>query len=402
VRIVVIGAGLAGLAAAERLAGAGADVEVLEARDRVGGRVWSDRLANGAIIERGGEFITAGYEATERCARRLGLELGGMGIDYPNRELVGGPAPDRAALEHAAAALAAAAAARPEAKAEEILATAPADPDAKWVMGARVQSALAYPIAKLPTAALAEAAALLGTIETRRVTGGNDGLARGLAARLPRAVRLGTAARAIEHDERGVVVRADGGELAADACVVSVPVSLLPAIRFAPELQGDLLDRCARVPMSSAAKLAVALAEPHAPRALMSAGHRFWAWTTTGDGIGARSVGAWAGAAPVLDGLAVAEGPGRWLELLGAMWPALALDPTDLRLTTWDGDPWSRGAYSVTAAGPPLTGPEAMHPAARIWLAGEHLAGDMAATMEGALRSGEAAAARLLAAVPAH
>src|SRR5919112_340311 len=146
-RIVVVGAGFAGLAAAERIAAAGHDVEVVEARDRIGGRVWSDRLGNGALIERGAEFITAGYETTERIGPRLGLELGGMGIHYPEREID---------LDPAAHALAAAAAASPETPAEQVLDAAPADPGAKWVMGARVQSALAYPLAQLPARALAE------------------------------------------------------------------------------------------------------------------------------------------------------------------------------------------------------------------------------------------------------
>ena len=60
----MIGAGLAGLAAAEALSLAGVRVTVLEARDRVGGRVWSQRLENGAVIEMGAEFVTDGYTVT--------------------------------------------------------------------------------------------------------------------------------------------------------------------------------------------------------------------------------------------------------------------------------------------------------------------------------------------------
>ena len=46
-RVVVVGAGFAGLMAAWRLAQGGCDVVVLEARDRVGGRVWSEQLIPG-------------------------------------------------------------------------------------------------------------------------------------------------------------------------------------------------------------------------------------------------------------------------------------------------------------------------------------------------------------------
>ncbi len=83
--VVVVGAGFAGLAAADSLLDAGVEVVALEALDRVGGRVWSDRLANGGVVERGAEFVTRGYETMERYAVRLGLELQGMGIHYPEQ-----------------------------------------------------------------------------------------------------------------------------------------------------------------------------------------------------------------------------------------------------------------------------------------------------------------------------
>ena len=70
-RTIVIGAGFAGLAAADRLAERGADVLVLEARDRVGGRVWSATLG-GVVIERGAEFVLDGYDQLRRLATPRG------------------------------------------------------------------------------------------------------------------------------------------------------------------------------------------------------------------------------------------------------------------------------------------------------------------------------------------
>ena len=55
--ILIIGAGAAGLAAGKTLQDAGHTVQVLEARDRIGGRVWTDRTLAGIPIERGAEFI---------------------------------------------------------------------------------------------------------------------------------------------------------------------------------------------------------------------------------------------------------------------------------------------------------------------------------------------------------
>ena len=57
-RVIVIGAGVAGLSAAIRLAEAGLDVQIFEARDRIGGRVWTEYSKGAAFpIERGAEFV---------------------------------------------------------------------------------------------------------------------------------------------------------------------------------------------------------------------------------------------------------------------------------------------------------------------------------------------------------
>ncbi len=72
-RVVVVGAGFAGLACAEELLRAGHEVVVLEARDRVGGRVWSATLEGPlgpAVVERGAEFVLDGYDVLHAvCAR---------------------------------------------------------------------------------------------------------------------------------------------------------------------------------------------------------------------------------------------------------------------------------------------------------------------------------------------
>jgi monoamine oxidase len=57
VDVVVVGAGISGLVAARKVAAAGRSVLVLEARDRVGGRVVNHTLANGSVIESGGAFV---------------------------------------------------------------------------------------------------------------------------------------------------------------------------------------------------------------------------------------------------------------------------------------------------------------------------------------------------------
>ena len=72
--VVVIGAGLSGLAAALHLEAHGADVQVVEAKERVGGRVHSMRRL-GHRQEAGGAYIGAGYRRVVGAAERLGIEL---------------------------------------------------------------------------------------------------------------------------------------------------------------------------------------------------------------------------------------------------------------------------------------------------------------------------------------
>jgi monoamine oxidase len=79
-RVVVAGAGFAGLLAAYRVAQAGHEVLVLEARDRVGGRVWSQELVPGdarTVVERGAEFVLDGYDLMRTLAGEFGLQLEG-------------------------------------------------------------------------------------------------------------------------------------------------------------------------------------------------------------------------------------------------------------------------------------------------------------------------------------
>src|ERR671913_1867995 len=75
-RVIVIGAGFSGLAAAYELASAGVDVQVVEARNRVGGRVLSFRdFVPGKVVEGGGELIGSNHVLWQSYARRFGLQM---------------------------------------------------------------------------------------------------------------------------------------------------------------------------------------------------------------------------------------------------------------------------------------------------------------------------------------
>ncbi|MFE3635604.1 FAD-dependent oxidoreductase [Streptomyces cellostaticus] len=83
--VIVLGAGLAGLSAARDLAAGGADVLVLEARDRVGGRVEQVRLPDGRKVQVGGEVVGRAHTAYLGLAGELGLDLVPSYVAEPGR-----------------------------------------------------------------------------------------------------------------------------------------------------------------------------------------------------------------------------------------------------------------------------------------------------------------------------
>ena len=113
-RVLVVGAGFAGLMAADRVARSGHEVVVLEARDRVGGRVGSAERIPGdprTVIERGAEFVLDGYGVLREVTAELGLQLADAGMSYYEREPRGGDPVTSAETARCAAFVAAAAAA---------------------------------------------------------------------------------------------------------------------------------------------------------------------------------------------------------------------------------------------------------------------------------------------------
>ncbi|MGX9347277.1 flavin monoamine oxidase family protein [Microbacterium sp. KNMS] len=71
--VVIVGAGAAGTTAANELKKAGLSVAVLEARDRVGGRLWTD-VVDGAMLEIGGQWVSPDQDALKETIAELGLE----------------------------------------------------------------------------------------------------------------------------------------------------------------------------------------------------------------------------------------------------------------------------------------------------------------------------------------
>jgi monoamine oxidase len=389
----VVGAGLAGLTAAWELQRAGAEVAVLEARDRVGGRVWSRRLDNGALVEMGAEFVLPGNTAVRELAASFGLDLWDKGMSYGRREPRGART-DADELQAAAATVEAALeGVAPDLPARRFLEALDIPAGARAALVARVE------ISSANSADVVAARDLAGLAHVDddpapSVAGGNQGLALALAAALGPAVHLGAPVERIAWGDDGVRLSAGGGELEAEACVVAVPAGVLDLIAFEPPLPADLDGALGAVRYGQAAKLFVPLARAAPPSAVMSVPERYWCWTATGAGGQVQPVvSCFAGSADALTALEVEQGPERWLESLARLRPELDLDPAGAVLSTWADDPWARGAYSTSA---PVALAETFGgPLGPLAFAGEHLGGEFAALMEGAVRSGRRAAAAL-------
>jgi monoamine oxidase len=390
-RVAVVGAGLAGLAAADALARAGCDVVVLEARERVGGRVWSRELDDGSVVEMGAEFILPGNTVVEATARRLNLGLWAKGMAYGRREPRGVPVREdelRAAAGAIARALEDPAIAAGTAAA--LLGRLDVADPVREAIRARVEISTAARAEDVGADELAGVAAI-SDAPSFGIAGGNHGLARALAA--PLDVRLRSPVTAISRSG-GVVVRAAGAELEADAVVVAVPAPVVAAIAFEPVLPSRLASALAGVRSGHAAKLFVPLGARPAPSAVLSVPERYWTWTARAGDAVQRVVHAFAGSRGALERLGVDAGPERWLASLGRLRDDLVLRPDGAVLSTWSDDPWARGAYSVHAPGG--NDPALAERYGPLVLAGEYTAGPYAGLMEGALRSGHRAATQLV------
>jgi monoamine oxidase len=351
VKALVVGAGFAGLAAADQLHRGGAEVTVLEARDRVGGRVWSVPFA-GATVERGAEFILPGYEALNGIVERLGLPLVRKGTLYGDREPRGGQPVTREQVREAMAGIAS-----DPARAEgagtlaEALARYDLPPAIAEAIRARIEVSCACPADVLDASVLEDGAAAFGSFDSYTVEGGNDRIAREIAAGLGDRVRLMSPVRRLAWGEDEVRVRAGNHVAVGEVAVIAVPAPLLGTITFEPKLPDEKLTAIMHAAYGQAAKLFVALKEPAPPSQTLSVPGRWWCYTQLGaDGRPAPFVAAFAGSPRALDALEVAAGPARWVEELARLRPDLDLDRESAFVSTWEDDPWARAAYSARSA----------------------------------------------------
>lgn len=398
-RVVVIGAGFAGLACADRLVGLGHDVTVLEARDRVGGRVWSQELVPGrpdTVVERGAEFVLSGYDVLREMAARFDLAIAASGMSYYVREPRHTSSPVTA--EQVAVA---ARALQPVAEATDASVSLGTFLDehlpgsaAAEVLAARAAISWAASEDLLSCHVLLDAVASVQPLPTARVAGGNQGIALALASRLGDRVRLRAPVSSVRATEGAVEVDVQGASIDADAVVMAIPLPLLERFDLRPGIPDAQREAMSRMVRGHAAKLHVPLASAAPTSAVLDVARRFWCWTATDASAQVQPVThCFSGSADALAGLDVAGGDSEWLADLAALRPDLDLVADGALLSTWDDDPWATFAYSgLGAATRPGDAEVISAPIGRVHMAGEHTAGDWAGLMEGALRSGIRAA----------
>jgi monoamine oxidase len=433
-RVIVVGAGFAGLAAAHELQAIGYEVTVVEARNRVGGRILSfGDFVRGKTIEGGGELVGSNHSAWVSYADKFGLEFLEMGESEDEAPIVLEGKKLSAeesealwkALDEAASLMNDDARAidadepwrSPQAEILDRRSTA------EWIeaqkIDARCRRALHALIASdngVPTAwqsYLGQLAQVKGggvekywtDSETCRCKGGNQQLAHRLAATLPKEqVRLGAPVVEIRLSDKGAAVKlADGRVLEADDVVLSVPPSIWRKIAFFPALPGALAPQ-----MGVNLKVLFALKSRFWKEAKLSPDSlsdgplsQTWEGTDNQPGEEGASLHVFSGglAAEEIRAWKAEERVDQTSASLEKIYPDLRKNVVGVRYMDWPGEPWTGAGYSfpapgqVTTMGPLLVAP--FGPQGRLHFAGEHCSYAFVGYMEGALQSGLRVAKRM-------
>ncbi len=445
-RVVVVGAGLAGLACAHRLARRGVHVTVFEARERVGGRCWTARgFADGQVAEHGGEFIDTRHVHIRRLAREFGLRLEDRFAAEDARPSehsvlwLDGAVRDSAAIHRPFAGLLA----RLEAEAKRIgdyragragRAARAFDEMtvADWLdahvpggsrsllgqaIGSTQVSFFGLDVDRLSAINLIEAFVVPyeGADERYQLRGGNDVIPARLAAGLPRgSVRLGAPLLALRRrgDAYGLRFRGVRGEVRADRVVLALPFTALRRVDLAGAgLSTGRLRAIRELGMGTNAKLLVQFRDRPGTyggwngdlssddpvgsaweSSLTQPGRSGLVTVFTGGRAGTRYPAARAHArAPA--GVVAAElrrlerfAPGAREGYNGRAW-----------LDSWVDDPWARGSYAAFLPGQYTRWWGSLgRREGRLHFAGEHTSTHSQGYLNGGVESGERAAREVL------
>jgi monoamine oxidase len=435
VSVLVAGAGLAGLAAAHDLDALGARVTVVDARDRVGGRVWTirDGFEDGQHAEAGGDFIDEAQTEIRELAGELGLKLSRIlrsGFGYVQPDNTGRPkiAPRTAQRGWARLAKELAPLSKPYDLAEHrwdtpITADLARRSVATWLDEVRADADLRATATGLRGFFLAdpEELSLVALVdqfssndapapgEMYRIEGGNDRLTNALAAPLGDRLHLNTEIVALSHRGSTVRVSVKNGrsvaQISCDYAILAVPATLMRRMPITPALPAQQHDAFSRLKYG------------RATRSLLQFSTRFWRATGRPRAFGSplpfgavyeanEEQPGRSGILSLLAGGSASDATQAIVAKHGVRGLASALDWLGAdrgelkaaRQVVWEQDPYARGGYAYfDPAFDPALRAWLARPAGRLFFAGEHTSLKWQGYMNGAVESGRRAAAEVAA-----
>jgi len=422
-KIVIIGAGISGLAAGKSLQESGFEVVILEARDRIGGRVWTDR-STGKALDLGASWIHAitGNPITE-LATKINAPLSAL-TDYDDTSTFDAdgredPLTD-AQTENFSNIFAQYAeivtAANVNASVQDVVDEAVRQ-GALNDFGTRSINSIINTVKEHEYAADSSELSQIGTEEGTDMGGGDvlfpdgfDAITNFLATGLN--IQLQTVAQSVTYTDTGVVVETNKGSHSANRVIVTVPLGVLKSgdITFSPALPASKLNAISALGSGVLNKVWLEFPSVFWDNTTihnyfsMPKGH-FNEWVNwhkaTGNnhllGFNAGQYGLETEA--LSDDDIVAEA----MTILKTMWGTDIPEPTNRLITRWNSDPFARGAYSFIKVGSSIEDRAilAQSVSDRVFFAGEATDTDAAATTNGAYNSGLREAAKISSIAPA-